>query len=469
MKKRQSSSKKKPSDQRAIDYLTPEFRTRAESLELGQSLRNQVPRTSHSLWKTTDSKRDPLKILEASNVGRVKHLIPVRYGRMVQSPFTFLRGSAALMARDLARTPTTGIQVQACGDCHLLNFGFFATPERNLVFDINDFDETLPAPWEWDLKRLAVSFAVASWDNRFSIDDTRKCIIECVQAYRENLRKFSKMSPLDVWYDCFDVQQLIDMAPNENSKKFRKDLAERAQSRIAEYLIPKISNVIDGKRRLLDQPPTLFHLQDSDTEEIIRRGIEAYRLSLHPERRILFDRYCLEDFAFKVVGIGSVGTRCWVGLFYSPEDHPLLLQFKEARCSVLAPYVKSPGYANEGMRIVVGQRLMQSSSDIFLGWTRSDHGFDFFGRQLRDMKFSVPIEGITHSRLSRYAELCGLTLARAHAKSSDASLISGYLGKSDTFDQAICDFSLLYAEQNARDHAALRDAIHSGRIEAHIE
>ncbi|MFQ6571873.1 DUF2252 domain-containing protein [Pseudomonas sp. UM16] len=388
---------------------------------------------------------------------------------MLRSPFTFLRGSASLMAHDLAMTPTTGIQVQACGDCHLLNFGLFATPERNLIFDINDFDETLPGPWEWDVKRLAISFVVAAQDNRLSEKAARAAAMECVRAYRERLRKLSKLSPLEVWYDRLDAQMIIDMAPTSEIKKFREQIVAKAKVRVGDYLYPKISSEVAGRRRLIDQPPILFHVDEKNFVERAREALQGYRLSLPHERRVLFDRYRLEDIAVKAVGIGSVGTYCFVGLFFSAENHPLLLQFKEACPSVLAPYAGKSEYDNQGQRVVTGQRLMQSSSDIFLGWTRGQQGRDYFVRQLRDMKMSAPIEGICALRLKMYAQWCGSTLARAHAKSGDAALISGYLGKTDSFDQAIGSFAVAYAKQNAKDYAALIAAEKSGRITALME
>jgi uncharacterized protein (DUF2252 family) len=407
--------------------------------------------------------------LEASNRGRVQELVPIRYGRMLRSPFTFLRGSAGLMASDLATAPTTGLRVQACGDCHLLNFGLFATPERNLIFDMNDFDETLPAPWEWDLKRLAVSFTVAARDTGRSDKDGAEAAIECARAYREHLRDYSKQSPLHVWYDRLDEKTLIAMAPNKKVAERRQQIATKAHQRIGEYLLPKISNPTDHQIRLVDQPPVLFHTQEKDVEERVRVALEAYRDSLPDERRVLFDRYRVQDVAFKVVGIGSVGTRCFVALFYSCDQHPLLLQFKEANTSVLEPYAGKSVYKNHGQRVVVGQRLMQASSDIFLGWALSTAGVHLFGRQLRDMKMSVDPEGATAEQFRLYADLCGRTLARAHAKSGDAATISGYLGKSDVFDQAIGKFAIAYADQNERDHAALAAAVKKGRIEALLE
>lgn len=469
MTPRKSKPAKAKTRKSAVAIEEAVFRSRKERMSAGERLRESVPHSLHATWKPPRKHRDPIDLLEESNRYRLPNLVPVRYGRMLRSPFTFLRGSAGLMAHDLAKTPTTGIEVQACGDCHLLNFGLFATPERNLIFDINDFDETLPAPWEWDVKRLAISFVVAARDNRISDKAAAATAMECVRAYRERLRKLSKLSPLEVWYERLDAQTIIDMAPNAEVKKFREQVMAKARLRVGDYLYPKISSEVAGRRRLIDQPPILYHVDEQNFVQRAREALQDYRLSLPHERRVLFDRYRLEDIAVKAVGIGSVGTYCFVGLFFSAENHPLLLQFKEACPSVLAPYAGKSEFDNQGQRVVTGQRLMQSSSDIFLGWTRGQNGRHFFVRQLRDMKMSAPIEGITAARLKRYAEWCGQTLARAHAKSGDAALISGYLGKTDSFDQAIGKFAVAYADQNAKDYAALLAAERSGRITALME
>ncbi|WP_373652505.1 DUF2252 domain-containing protein [Schlesneria sp. DSM 10557] len=449
------------------------FRSRSQCLAAGKALRDRVPRESHAGWVPPANRRDPVEILKESNRDRLEELVPIRYGRMLASPFAFLRGSAALMAADLATTPVSGIRVQACGDCHLLNFGLFATPERNLIFDINDFDETLPAPWEWDVKRLAVSFAVSARDIQLTDKQARASAIECVRAYREQLRKFSKMSPLDVWYHRLDAQTLIDSAPDAKTEEKRKAIIAKARQRISEYLYPQISETVGGRRRLVDQPPIMFHVtkeREPEHEAIVQEAVDQYRLSLPDERRVLFDRYRLEDVVVKAVGIGSVGTLCFVGLFLSAENHPLLLQFKQACPSVLEPFAGKSLYENHGQRVVVGQRLMQSASDIFLGWTRGRYGRDYFIRQLRDMKMSARVaEGTSAKELLRYAEMCGRTLAHAHAKSGDAALMSGYLGKSDDFDQAVGEFALAYADQNEKDHAALEAAVKMGTIDVLVE
>jgi uncharacterized protein (DUF2252 family) len=445
------------------------FRSREDRVADGKRLRASLPREAHAAWESQANRRDPIAILEDSNAGRLSELIPIRYGRMLRSPFTFLRGSAALMAADLASTPSTGLQVQACGDCHLLNFGIFATPERNLVFDLNDFDETHPAPWEWDLKRLAVSFVIAGRDNDLPDKQSRRAAIDCVRSYRQNLRRFSRMNPLEVWYLRMDLDEIIADAPDEESRAFRKALEAKARERITENVFPKIAAVVGGRPGFIDQPPVLYHVNEPDIEERVREGLEDYRQSLSHERRVLLDRYQYVDYALKVVGIGSVGTRCNVALLYSEENHPLILQVKEARRSVLEPYTQPCDYENQGERVVMGQRLIQSSSDIFLGWVRGRRGYDFFVRQLRDMKLSLPVEGLSAVQLSRYAAYCGWTLARAHARSGDAATISGYLGKGEAFDEAMGDFAVAYADQTERDHAALVEAVNQGRIDALVE
>ena len=445
------------------------FRSRSERLADGKRLRSGLPREDQAHWPAPRQPRDPLAILEQSDLGRLEHLTPIRYGRMLRSPFTFLRGSAALMAADLAGLPHTGLQVQACGDCHLLNFGFFATPERHLVFDLNDFDETHPAPWEWDLKRLAVSFVVAARDNNHSEADAKDAAIACAASYREHLREYSRMSPLEVWYARLEIEDIIAAAPDAKSRALRRQIAEKAEQRIAENLFPKVVSVVAGQPRFVDQPPLLYHPTEADAEATMREGLQAYRQSLSEERRTLLDRYTLVDSALKVVGIGSVGTRCYVLLLLSEENHPLILQAKEARRSVLEPYTQPSRYDNQGERVVMGQRLMQSSSDIFLGWVRGPRGYDNYVRQLRDMKMSAPVEGVPPVRLQRYAEYCGWSLARAHAKSGDGATISGYLGKGDRFDEALGAFAIRYADQNEQDHAALVKAVRDGRIEVLLE
>ena len=442
---------------------------RAASIAIGKGLRIKHPLEDHALVKRRPKGFSSNVILERSNEDRLPELIPIRYGRMLVSPFTFLRGSASLMADDLSRTPNSGIYVQACGDCHLLNFGAFATPERKLVFDINDFDETLPAPWEWDVKRLATSFVVAAHDTGIDTEVARLVAKTCVSSYRENLRKYSKMSPLDLWYKQLDLAKYAKNAPTKKMRLYREQLIKQAESRVAEYLVPKITTEVDGKKRLIDQPPLIFHKQSVSFENQANVVIQDYRESLPHDRRILMDRYQMQDIVMKVVGIGSVGTRCFVVLFMTPDDEPLLLQVKEARSSVLEPYAGKSEYEKHGHRVVVGQRLTQSSTDIFLGWGRGPEGRDYYVRQLRDMKVSFSFDDVTPGRLKRYALYCGQALARSHAKSGNAAMISGYLGKSDIFDEAVSQFSVKYAKQNERDYQALLGAVRDGSIKAIAE
>ena len=385
---------------------------------------------------------------------------------MLVSPFTFFRGAAGLMAHDLAKTPWTGVRVQACGDCHLLNFGLFASVERRLIFDINDFDETLPAPWEWDVKRLASSIVIAGRD--LGLSDRKACDIaeSSVRSYRAAIRRLSHMSPLDVWYTMMDIDALIDMAPDAASKKHERAYAKAARRSVVEHVFPKLTVEVGGRPRFVDHPPLIVHSSGDDLEGRTREGMIAYRQSLPDERRVLFERYRLEDAVIKVVGIGSVGTRCHLALLLSEDNNPLILQFKEATASVLEPYAGRSVYGNHGERVVIGQRLMQSSSDIFLGWARGPRGYDFYVRQLRDMKFSPSLHTFSAPQLEQYVEACGIVLARAHAKSGDATIISGYLGKSDCFDDAVASFALTYADQTERDHKAFERAVRSGRIKA---
>jgi uncharacterized protein (DUF2252 family) len=441
----------------------------ADRLRAGKALREKFPRAAHELWEPSPDQRDPVKIIEDSSQGRLPDLLPIRYGRMLRNPFTFLRGSAALMACDLARTPTTGALVQVCGDCHLLNFGLFATPERNLIFDIRDLDETIRAPWEWDLKRLATSFVTAGRLNGISDRCLKGVAAICAQSYREHLREFSAMSPLEVWYYRVSAEDLIERASDAKAKDQSAEMAAKARKRIGENLFPKITEEVDGRHRFVEQPPIITRMTGENCLDGIQQGFEHYRASLAEDRRFVFDRYWLEDFALRVVGIGSVATRCYVGLFFCDDKNPLLLQIKEARESVLEPYTSKSPLGNQGQRVVVGKRLVQSASDIFLGWFRGGSGHDFYVRQLRDMKFVFPVEGFTAVQLERYADVCGWTLARAHARSGDPATISGYLGRGDNFDVALGKFAVAYADQTERDYALLVEAERSGRVEAQVE
>jgi uncharacterized protein (DUF2252 family) len=440
-----------------------------ERLRAGRALRKNVPRAAHGSWTPRADRRGPVEIIIDSSQGRLPELLPIRYGRMLHSPFTFLRGSAAVMAYDLASTPITGVQVQAGGDCHLLNFGLFATPERNLIFDIRDHDETLRAPWEWDLKRMAASFVVAGRTNGISERCLRDVAAVCARSYGKHMREFSKMSPLEVWYYRVSAEDLIENAPDAQARKLREQIAAKARSRIGAHLFPKITTEVDGRHHFVEQPPLITRTSDDACHEVVQRGIRQYRASLAEDRRFVFDRYRLEDFALRVVGIGSVGTRCYVGLLFCDDKNPLLLQIKEAGRSVLEPYTEKSPFKNQGQRVVVGKRLMQSASDIFLGWFRLRDGRDFYVRQLRDMKFVFPVEGFTAAQFQRYADVCGWTLARAHARSGDPAMIAGYLGAGDKFESALGKFAMAYADQIERDYALLVEAERSGRIEAQVE
>ncbi len=438
-----------------------------ERRAMGKALRERAPLADHSDWHPALNRRNIVEILEESNQGRVPDLVPIRYGRMLTSPFAFLRGSAALMAYDLAPTQVSGIRVQACGDCHLANFGLFATPERNLVFDLNDFDETLPAPWEWDIKRLAASFVVAGRATGISESSNKEAVLALVESYRSHMRDYSEMRVLDVWYSRLDDKTLIAAAPSVKAREYRERISAKARASVTEYLFPKITDEIEGHRRIVDQPPLVYHLKEqTEVEQRLTKLLEDYHTSLPSHLRKLFDHYHYEDFAFKVVGVGSVGTRCFIMLFLADKDDPLLVQVKEARQSVLEPYAGRSEYEHSGKRVVVGQRLMQSASDMFLGWLTGADGTQYYARQLRDMKFSLPLEGIKADELSRYANICGWALARSHAKGGDAALISGYLGRKDVFDQALTKFARLYADQTEKDHATLTKAVKTGRVQA---
>jgi uncharacterized protein (DUF2252 family) len=405
--------------------------------------------------------------LEASNATRLPDLVPVRYERMLVSPFAFLRGAAVLMADDLAGTPVTGHRVQICGDAHLANFGVFATPERNLIFDVNDFDETLPAPWEWDVKRLAASVAVAA--RNLNIDEpARTAAVEgTVRAYREHMNELGAMSPLDVWYERVDVQQVLAITREERAKGLKDALCvAKVYHRTSLGALPKFTAIVEGRRRIVDKPPLIVHdaIEDRDAEKMLAQ----YVRSLPPDRRPLLERWVIVDAARKVVGVGSVGTRCYLVLLMDHDGRtPLFLQLKEANEAVTAPYAGPSEFRHEGQRVVVGQRLMQAASDIFLGWT-TDGDHHYYVRQFRDMKGSVNLDVMTEPGFATYARLCGRVLARAHARSGDAATIGGYLGRRPTFDEAVAVFAGAYSHQTERDHAALVDAVRSGQVAAHV-
>ena len=431
----------------------------------GRALRTNVRRADHGVWDPPPDRPDPLDLLEGSNRRRLPDLVPVRYGRMLTSPFAFLRGSAVIMADDLARTRTTGLRVQACGDAHLGNFGVFGTPERNLVFDVNDFDETLPGPWEWDLKRLAASIVLAGSDRQIKGPEAGQVVQRAVRAYRERMAELGTMGPLDVWYDRVDVAAVLAIAALERAKDLKKQLrVSKIRQRTSLRVLPKLTEQVNGTLKIVDDPPLIGHLDPEtfDGEALI----QDYAESLPADRRALLQRYQVLDTARKVVGVGSVGTRCYVSLLTDADlRSPIFLQLKEAPESVLAPYAGKSEFGHQGERVVVGQRLTQAASDMFLGWT-SNRDHDYYVRQFRDMKRSVNLDAMTLGSFSIYAEVCGRTLARAHARTGNAAMISGYLGSGTSFDQAIARFAGSYAEQVTRDHDALAAAVKAGRIRA---
>lgn len=445
--------------------------TKEQRHEAGKALRQKCPRTSHSdVVLGQGDKRDVATLIHDSNEGRLENLIPIRHGRMLQSPFAFFRGTAGVQAYDLAGTPTSGIIVQACGDCHLMNFGGFATPERNIVFDINDFDETLPAPFEWDLKRLAASFVVAARFRGFKDDVAREIAVAMVESYRESMRNREGSGVLEAWYSRVTVNELPSMVHGDAVIKARvkKKLAE-GRRQTHEHVFQKLTTPSRGLPRIVDQPPLIFHPdQTVVNERVITAFFKRYRETLAEERRMLFDRFKVVDVALKVVGVGSVGTRCFIVLLLAAPDDPLFLQVKEARRSVLERHTGGKRTPHDGQRVVVGQRLMQSASDIFLGWSRGSTGRDFYVRQLRDMKMAPEVETQPPEVMRAYAKLCGMALARAHDKAGDAAMIAGYMGRSDQFDEAIGDYAIAYADQVERDYQAFVKAVRSGRLKSDL-
>jgi uncharacterized protein (DUF2252 family) len=444
-------------------------------LAAGKRLRDTIPRASQGEWKRHKDRADPIELLQASDAGRVPELIPIRYGRMLQTPFTFYRGSAGVMAADLATTPNMGVNVQACGDCHLMNFGGFATPERNIAFDINDFDETLPAPWEWDVKRLVASFVLAARSNDLSDAAGRDAAVSCARSYRERLREVAEMSPLEAWYTHIGVEDVLNAVDDRAAKKRMQKRIEKIagqKDRSSDLIYPKVAEMVGGEVHIKDQPPLIFHPEFTrapNFKPAIDKALADYRDTLSDDRKALLDRYRLVDVALKVVGIGSVGRYCAIGLFMSSSNEPLFLQFKQAVPSVLEPYAGKSLYGNAGERVVQGQRLMQSASDIFLGWSTGLEGRQLYVRQLRDAKIKPLVETLDRSLLEIYGQLCGWALARAHGRASHPWLVSGYIGTSDAFDDAMGMFAIAYADQAERDHAALKAAVSAGKIEVHIE
>ena len=454
----------------------------------GKAAREQTVPEGHEGWEPARDRPDPVALLEAQNVTREPDLVPVRHGRMMVSPFTFYRGAAKIMAADLKDTPTAGLITQLCGDAHLSNFGLFASPERRLLFGLNDFDETLPGPFEYDVKRMAASFTIAARNNGFSQADARMVTLKSVTSYRETMVGFAKMNTLDVWYAHLDEQDLMTAADNlARASKGKEDRrlakgagrqVEKARTRDSLQALSKLAELVDGEYRIVAQPPAIVLLHDmaasigmpsSEIEGTIHEQFRAYRATLQDDRRRLLERFEVVDVARKVVGVGSVGTRAFILLLQGRDQgDPLFLQVKEATTSVLEDHLPKSHYRNPGERVVQGQRMMQAASDIFLGWTKGVEANRYlYWRQLRDMKGSAEVEAMVPAGMTFYAGMCGQTLARAHARSGDPVAIASYLGKKDRFDLSITDFSERYADQNERDYEAFIAAIRSGRLEAH--
>ncbi len=461
-------------------------RDRVERHEMGKALRKTAPRSSHGNWQPADNRPDPLDLLQEQDQGRIEKLLPIKYGRMVASPFAFLRGSAVVMASDLAKTPVSGLDVVLCGDAHLANFGLFASPERDLVFDVNDFDEAYPGPWEWDLKRLAASIVVAGRENEWSEKACREMAVYATETYRGAMGRFAEASTLDMWYFHIEAD-LVMKAFEQSSKKGQKSAAKvikKAQFRTQEETLEKLTYMQDGRRRIISNPPLLIPLRDIDlskyaseaklremTEKSVESTWSGYLHSLPDERRFLLQRYRLVDVALRVGGVGSVGTRCFIVLLEGhSEDDTLILQMKEAGPSSLESYLpEQENYAEHARRVVTGQRLIQAVSDIFLGWhTNEQTDVQYYWRQMKDMKGSFDVSTLDTEGFKTYIRVCAFTLARAHARTGDPSGIFGYLGSNDTFAEALADFAVSYADQTERDHQALTAAVESGKIVAEI-
>ena len=461
-----------------VDTKITETRNPKERREIGKLIRDQVPLSSHGEWQPAPDRQDPVSLLQAQDEGRVQQLLPIKYGRMLESPFAFFRGSAVLMAADLANTPVSGFEAVLCGDAHLSNFGVFATPERKLVFDLNDFDEVYPGPWEWDIKRLAASAVIAGRDNGFKEKDNRKLARLVAQVYREAVNRFAKEPILDVWYYHVEAEQVLELFDQYSKKgaKSTKKMLKKASTKTREATLEKLTEVVDDRRQIINDPPLLVRLSDMLTEEqknqIPEQHVEEswleYISSLPEERRLLLSRFRIADGALRVGGVGSVGTRCTIMLLEgSAQKDAIILQQKEAGPSVLEAYLPERGYTSHAERIVIGQRLMQASSDIFLGWHKSQLSErQYYWRQLKDMKGSVDITTLDEAGLGTYLAVCSLSLARAHARTGDPAAIAGYLGKSKAFDKAIGRFAEAYADQAERDYQALVEAVDSGRITA---
>jgi uncharacterized protein (DUF2252 family) len=457
-----------------LERITPD-----ERVGRGKRARAEVPRASHAVWEPPSDRSSPVDLLEQQARTRIAELLPIRYGRMLVSPFSYFRGAALPMAADLAGTPRSGLNVQLCGDAHLSNFGLFGSPERHLFFDVNDFDETLPGPWEWDVKRLAASLEVAGRDLEFVGRERRSIVRNAIRSYRHAMRRMSSMSMLEVWYARLDTNELLPrfrslLDPKRTPSVWRA--INKARAHDSHQAFEKLCQTLDGEPRIVHDPPLIVPVEKLLADvagevalKEMRAFIGSYYDTLAPDRRQLLDQYRLVHAARKVVGVGSVGTEEWIMLLLDGRGAPLLLQLKEAGLSVLEQFTSMSEFANHGQRVVAGQHLMQSASDIFLGWERVDwQGCerDYYVRQLRDWKGSADIDGMTAAGMSLWGEMCGWTLARAHARSGDRIAIAAYLGKSEEFDHALVDFSIAYADQNECDYRVLQEASLSGRVSA---
>jgi len=439
--------------------LLPPADTRRQA---GKHLRQQVPRSEHAAWRVLAEHRDPIALLRRTDRARLPSLIPIRYGRMLASPAAYFRGAAAIMAQDLSQLPVTGSRVQVCGDAHLGNFGGFATPERALIFDLNDFDETVVGPWEWDVKRLVASAVITGREQNLSEDRCQAVAHAAVSSYREQMHIYGAKRFLEIWYSAIQADELLDRL---SSPELSEELTTKARAKTNVGSLTKLADRDGHRVRISNDPPLVTH-RTYPVPQRLPDVWSAYRASLPADRRTLVNRYRVVDIARKVVGVGSVGLRCFVILLLGTNDEdPLFLQLKEARPSVLEPYGHRSAYAHAGKRVVTGQRIMQAASDLFLGWTRCG-GVDYYVRQLRDMKLTVPVEALRAGDLAEYARLCGWALARAHACSGDPALISGYLGAGATFDRAIVTFAVSYADQTERDYGELVKAVKAGRVPA---
>jgi uncharacterized protein (DUF2252 family) len=437
-----------------------------ERVARGRAARDAAPRGLHARWEPAPDRPDPISLLESQAESRLSDLTRIRYGRMAASPFSFYRGAAIVMTEDLGSTPTSGIRTQLCGDAHLSNFGVFASPERTLVFDLNDFDETLPGPWEWDLKRLAAGFVIAGREIGLSEEQGREAVATAVGAYASRMSRYAAEGNLGAWYSHVTADDVIDLISASKGKRAARRGAAKAKTRDNMQALAKLTTLVDGRPQIVDDPPLLMRVDVNELVEDVKSTFRAYRRTLQDDRRQLLERYELVDVARKVVGVGSVGTRCFVALLVGRDDQdPLFLQIKEAEASVLERRLPKSRYRNHAQRVVAGQRLMQATTDIFLGWIRADDGRDYYWRQLRDMKGSVPLEALSLG-MPAYAEACGWALARAHARSGDRIAIASYVGNGDRLGRALATFAVTYADQNERDHARILAAIKGGQLVA---